>query len=208
MANEMNKRLIAIESDRNKLEVRPFVMITDYSAYTKDKIDIIFFDESEDCINAFSDPNKLYIQVSNDDKIEALCLALSLTNTTQSYISVQYFEAELIDERIKWSNSLGNQKHFKLRLQAGQTKDMVFYAPIEFLKDMVSKHIRFKLILENRFGARYAEYFNIIISDLSLIRADQPINNKWFVSLEVQDFALGRFEKDSDGKIIEIPEEI
>ena len=48
-ANEISNRLLSIEESRDKLELSPFIMVTDFKAYAKIKCELI------------NDPDQLYI---------------------------------------------------------------------------------------------------------------------------------------------------
>ena len=76
-ANDMSKRLMQIEENRHKLEVRPFVMLKDWRCFYEDTFRIQAF------------PDQLYIYVcSSKGEPRAFCILLELTNTTEAYVSV------------------------------------------------------------------------------------------------------------------------
>ena len=185
-ANKMSEQLMEIEVNRYKLEIRPFVMVINWSVYEIEFNKLIF------------NPDKLYIKIGEySGEKDALCLSLILQNTTESYLSIEYFNG--VSQDIKLSNSTTNQYNRKLCLLAGESKEIVFYADYDFIKSLEGKNTTLEFILENRFAEKYKEIFEIIITSLSDI--DLSKNSKWHCSLMVQKYQIGKFIKDKDGKV-------
>jgi len=191
-ANKINNRLLKIEETQYKLELLPFIMVSDYSAYIRNTSNII------------NNPDKTYIMVGkpDNDNDDVLCLEFSLLNTTNSYVTVKYSNAELSGSLINWVHSVINQKDDIIRLQPGVNKPLVLYAPPTEFKKLISEKITLRFILENRFGERYAEYFNIIILALREIQ-----QNNWYISMLVHEYSIKRFGNDKSGKEIEVQED-
>lgn len=186
-ANKMSERLMDIENNRYILEVRPFIMVTDWKAYELGSDKLLF------------SPDKLYIQIGphNDGEL-ALGIGLQLQNTTDSYMAAEYSGGH--SDKITWSNAATNQPNRKLRLLAGDSKEIVFYADPEYMKSLVNDFITVEFILENRFAERYKESFRLIITSLS----NQCIHKdgEWYCDSSIQDFKIGKFVKDSNGNTI------
>ena len=195
-ANETNDRLLKLEEARYKLELRPFIMVTDFKAYAKI--------ESELLIN----PDRLYIQVAPnaDLRQHVLCIDMALTNTTNSFITAEYSGAKS-EDGAEWRNSVGNQGNLKIAINGGNTGNVVFYAPSDFFKGMCGQHIRFRFILENRLSKAYAQEFDMIVTALSGTSVGCSPTGKWFLSMRIQNHSIARFET-TNGEIIEIPEEL
>jgi hypothetical protein len=196
-ANETNDRLLKIEEARYKLDLRPFVMVSDYSAYIKNNFDII------------TNPDKTYIMVSNpdNDHDEVLCVEFSLLNTTNSYVSAKYSDAIFSDSDRKWAHCLPNQKDDIVRLQPSESKPLVLYAPPAEFTKLIGEKIKLRFILENRISERYAEYFYINIIALNGNIHGYSPTGIWYISMFVQEYSISRFEKDKEGKQVEIQEE-
>ena len=183
-ANEMSKRLMEIENNRYMLEMRPFFMVTDWKAYELD------YDKY------FISPDKLYIQIGDCKNCEkALGIGLKLHNTTNSYMTAEYF----YDGTVPWKNITTNQPNRKIRLYADESKEIVFFADPEYMKSFEKQWITVKFILENRFAQRYQESFCLLINVLS----KDCLHNEgeWYCDVIVQSFKIGKFEKNSRGKI-------
>lgn len=193
-ANGMSERLMELEYNRYKMEIRPFVMVTDWKAYELNRTQILL------------NPNKLYIaigQIDDGKSDDVIGLGLRFQNTTNSYVSVEYKTA--YSQKITWSNSAGNQPNRKLRLLASKDDEMVFYAKKDFMSSLIGEHIIIQIILENRFGERYQESFELIVS--ALFNHCLHNNGEWYCDAATQNYQIGRFEKDDSGKIVLIMEE-
>ena len=186
-ANKMSERLMDIENNRYRLDIRPFVMITDWKAYELASEQLLF------------SPDKLYIQIGEyADGTLALGIGLLFQNTTDSYLSVEYSGA--CSQKVKWANSAINQPNRKLRLSSGESREIVFYASSEYMTSLIGEFITVKLIMENRFAERYQESFDLLITTLSkdCIHKD----GEWYCDVTAQNYQIGKFVKDSAGKII------
>lgn len=148
-ANKMAEKMMEIENDRYKMEIRPFFLVEDWKAYELSAAQIY-------------NPAKLYICIdSYDGKSPAIGVGLHLQNTTSSYISVEFSNAS--SSKGKWRNSLSNQPNRKLRLNAGTADEIVFYACEDFMNSQQGSAVNMSFILENRFGERYQESFDLYI---------------------------------------------
>ena len=192
-ANGMSERLMELEHNRYKMEIRPFVMVTDWKAYELNSTQILL------------NPNKLYIEIGQTaDGENVIGLGLRFQNTTNSYVSVEYKTA--CSQKVTWSNSAGNQPNRKLRLLAGKDDEIVFYAKKDFMSSLIGERIIIQIILENRFGERYQESFELIILELS----NQCLHNdgELYCDAAIQNYQIGRFKIDDNGKIALAMEEL
>lgn len=197
-ANETSDRLLLIEETRYKLELRPFIMITDYKAYAKKESDIIL------------NPDMTYISVAGKDEgiDDMLCIEMELTNTTDSFITAR-FSSAITENKVRWGHGLTNQKDDIVAIQPSGTGKVAFYAsPSFFENDFRGSRIQMKFILENRLAKRYAECFTIIPTALSCDTIGCSRDGKWFVSMFIQEYSISKFDKDESGNIVEIEEEL
>lgn len=186
-ANKMSERLMDIENNRYKLDIRPFVMLTDWKAYELQSEQLFF------------NPDKLYIQIGeHEEGTPALGIGLLLQNTTDSYLSLEYSGAK--SETIKWENFSANQPNRKLRLSSGESEEIVFYASPEYMTFLIGEFVTVKFILENRFAEKYQESFELIITVLS----NECLHKKgeWYCDITAQNYQIRKFVKDGTGKII------
>lgn len=193
-ANDLSQKVIEIEQERYKLEDRPFVLVSDWNAYeihTKQLID---------------DPKRKYIQIGEYDSGTALGLALQFTNTTESCISVQYSQAKVRNPEKCWGNAAVNQQNLKMILLPGEKDEFIFYASPSFMQEQIGQRITLELTLENRFSKRYRETLVIIITSLS--NKVSLESGKWYCHMVTQEYTIGHFLKDKDGKTICVEEDL
>ena len=193
-ANELSKKVIEIEQDRNRLELRPFVLVSNWKAYEIDSKELI------------DDPKEKYIQIGKYNAGVALGLELELTNTTQSCITVQYSGGTVRNPNLCWSNAAVNQENLKMTLSPGAKDTFIFYAPPAFMQQQVGQRVTVELTLENRFSKRYKETFVVIITSLSDKVSLQP--GRWHCHLVAQEYTIARFEKDKNGDTTCIDEDL
>lgn len=187
-ANDLSEKVIQMEQDRYTLELRPFVLVSNWETYEISPEELI------------DDPQKKYIQIDKSNTGTALGIALELTNTTQSCISVQYSCGKARTPDKCWGNAAVNQENMKMMLLPGAKDEFVFYASPSFMKEQISQRVTVELFLENRFSKRYKETFVLIITSLS----DQvsSIPGKWHCHLFAQEYTIGHYEKDESGQIV------
>lgn len=154
-ANTLSEKVIEMEQERYRLEMRPFVLVSDWDAYEISLKELIV------------DPQAKYIQIGECNLVNALGLALEFTNTTQSCITVQYSGGTARNPEKSWRNAAVNQKNLKMSLAPGAKDKFVFYADQEFMEKQCHQQITVELVLENRFSKRYKETFVLITTALS-----------------------------------------
>ena len=152
-ANELSRRVIELEQDHYRLEMRPFVLVSNWKAYEVD---------SRELVNA---PNKKFIQIGSHKGEKVLGLSIELTNTTESVITVQYNCGTARTRDLCWGNAAVNQENLKMTLSPGEKDEFVFYASSNFMEKQVGQRISIELILENRFSKRYKELYKDDIKD-------------------------------------------
>ena len=191
-ANKISQRVTEIEQNRYKLELRPFVLVSSWHAFelTSEEIQI--------------NPQKKYIQIGDFNEKGALGLSITLTNSTNSFVSVEYRGGKLKDR--VWKNSAVNQSNLKMNLSAGDSDEFIFYATQEDMKELVSSPVEIELYLENRFSQRYKERFTIMVASLSYLPSYSQ--NEWFCHVYARDYALEKYISDEDGIIVSIPEDV
>lgn len=197
-ASKTEDRMLKIEETRYKLELRPFIMVVDYSAYIKNNLDIV------------RNPDKTYVMVEKPakDTDDVLCIEFSLLNTTNSYVSARYSSANIVGSDKIWEHGVPNQKDDIIRLQPDENKPLVLVAPPNQFQNLISKTIKLRFILENRFSDRYAEYFHIIITALNGNLHGYSPQGNWYISMFIQEYSISRFDNDKNGALIEIQEDI
>lgn len=184
-ANDLSEHLMDLEENRYKLEIRPFVMISDWKVYRKDVFQI------------YMDETSLSIQVADvqETKKVLLCIELFFQNTTGSFEQLTYWDCKLKKENItnvKSRISMVNQNNPGLQLQPGESKSIVFYAEEEFWKEQVGKWMTMELGFENRFAERYKETIDIMIAVLKPNDFGTE-SDKWHFVLFTQNYRIGKF---------------
>lgn len=193
-ANELSQKVIDMEINNYKMDLRPFVLVSDWNAY------------EIDCTELIDNPAKKYIQIGKYQNGNALGLAIKLTNTSNSCITVQYFTGISRNPELNWGNAAVNQSNLKMILFPGESDEFVFYATQEFMEKQISQRVKIELILENRFSKRYKESFTVLITSLS--NKVKTLPGQWYCHLFAQDYEIGHFEKDENGDKIFIEEDL
>lgn len=124
------------------------------------------------------------IDTKNASNDNCLCISIFFTNTSYSYTTVEFSDAEVFENNkklAKWIYSVTNQSNPKLYLDIGDVGEIVFYTTVYEMKSYDSKEIIMNLILENRFGERYKEM--IIINPMLL---SKRYDGSWYIHLSVQ----------------------
>ena len=193
-ANELSEKIIKTDLERYKLEMRPFVFVSNWEAFEITPQELV------------DDPTKKYIQIGEHKTGNALGIALELTNTTHSCVSVSYSGAVSQSTNQKWTNAATNQGNLKMTLASGEKDSFVFYASPTFIQSQMHQKITIELILENRFAQRYKETFVLIITSMSNQVYKTP--GKWYSHLFAQEYKIGKFLKNENGEIICVDEEL
>lgn len=185
-ANQMSQRLLDIEANRYKMEIRPFAMVTNWTVRPVKCSQITAIP-----------PEKLFVNIGEwEPETASLGLVLTFQNTTSAFLSLTLKSIEASD--VSFCYGTFNQGNQKLWLSAGQEKDIVFFASCDFLQKLNGKTIHWKFILENRFGERYQESFDTVVLKLASYNTS---SSNWYCSLAPQNFAIGKFVKTAEGKI-------
>ncbi|WP_238917238.1 hypothetical protein [Clostridium sp. YIM B02555] len=191
-SNNINKRISAIENRRLIFDFQPFVLVTDW------KIEQVYINNME------KDNSVMYIQIGQVNPSDSVvsCLKLKFINTSNTYTLVSFKKGNSTKDDgsniIQWTNSTTNKHNNKLYLNVGDSKGIIFYFSKDEIKDILQKKINIELILENRFGDRYQESFELyILSSLS-------VENNWHVNMSPQKYKIGRFDKKTKELITEL----
>lgn len=193
-ANELSQKVIDMEMNNYKLDLRPFVLVSDWDAF---KIS---------CEELIDNPTKKYIQIGKYQSGDAVGLAIKFTNTSNSCITVQYSTGISRNPELNWTNAAVNQTNLKMTLSPGESDEFVFYAMQDFMEKQVGQSIKLELILENRFSKRYKESVTIII--ISLSNQVKTLPGQWYCHLFAQDYQIAHFEKNEKGETILVEEEL
>lgn len=184
-ANALSQKVIELEQDHYRLELRPFVLVSDWYACELTPQQII------------DDPTEKYISIGGPIDGNSVGLAIELMNTTESCVSVEYKDGQARTPSKCWGNSAVNQGNLKMTLKPGDTDTFIFYGSSTFINSIIGDRITIELVLENRFAQRYKESFVIILTSLSNKVYQTP--GKMYCHLFAQEYKIGRFEKKEDG---------
>lgn len=194
-ANSINKRLSLIERRRFKLELQPFVLVTDW------KVEMV------DINNIIEKPQRLFINIAHDKtgSLEVPCLTLFFTNTSNTYVMVDYSIAKVCKRDVVddiWGNSMSNQANGTLYLESGHTGEIGFYCSNDKMKSFSGKRIELVLILKNGFDEAYRESLEI---DVPVLRENSK--DSWYVDLHPQRYKIERFDIKQNKYISEYDED-
>lgn len=191
-ANDMTNQLLKIEKDNYKLQIRPFILITKY--------DIKKYTQAE----ILNSKEKLFIEVGHWDSISNINgISLTITNTTESFLTFKYNGVETIDSDVKWLNCNSGKSALhigKISLLPGESKDIVLLAEDDFLLKHHGKSVRLVFILENRFVNVYKETTKMLFKYITKSKNDIE------GSFLFQDIHI--YRKDKEGENIWVEEEL
>lgn len=190
-SNELSVKALELERLHYKMEIRPFALVSDvqFDELTLEEI-IGITDELKYNINYKNEDTD---QESSSNKYGTLIITFS--NTTNSIITIELID--IVDGQTgdTWYHSTVNNVLKRVLIENGKDKRIIFNAPYAFWEDIRSKKVTFEIILENRFGERYQENFDILLDYKCKINSDfskvQATRNRIFYS--AQDYKIGRF---------------
>lgn len=189
-ANEINARLSSLEKERFKLELQPFVLVTNWKMEIVEVFDVI------------ANPKKLSFQIEQKqfENINCFCMSINFTNTSNTYALVNYISAVVYhnDNYIEnWSNGATNQQNLKLYLQSGETGEIIFYCSKEKMLSFRGKKITLELLLENRFGDRYKQTIDIVIAQIL------ETSNGWYLYISPQNYQIRKYIRENGKTVLE-----
>lgn len=184
-ANNINDRLSLIEKERFKLELQPFVAVTDWSL------------KKEDTLNILGNSSILSFKISSMDMNEIKCamLTLNFTNTSNTYTMMNYLAGSVYynDKYVEQlENSSINHANITLYLKSGQKGEMVFYCSFKKFYEFTGRTIKLKFALRNRFNDLYIETIDIFISNIKQIDND----GNWYIGLDSRNYKIERFNRE------------
>lgn len=149
-----NKRLVELEEAKYKLEMRPFVILTDWRVRPFNVQDIL------------SNPTRVkladrYLVVGDIHKAD-LQIFLTFTNTTDSFITVAYHESQYLKnhKNTGWGNASIGSLNDRLRILPNASADICLLGTRESLSESFREgKIKIYLAMENRVGEKYYEEF-------------------------------------------------
>lgn len=201
-ANKIAEKALEIERINYQLQIRPLITVTKYGTIQCSKHMIL------------SDTGKLYICIGESgnyddtDKNRVIDgIKLRITNTTESFITFQYFDGESDDPNLELDYAVDGIKNLQKRripLMAGESAEIILYSESEngFIDDYHKKNVALSFILENKLMHKYKETFSV-----QFAWANRNIDNKLSCVLEFNDYHLYRFEN-NNGVIEEVEEKL
>lgn len=159
-ANEIAENAQEFDSWHFKMDIRPFIIVSDIKCETmsinnvlmKNEKPIYIFDEDAE-IDHSSDVQKKDCEV----------IWMYVANTTDSLVTIQFDEMTDNYQNNYKLHMMNNVK--KKTIIKGQSTGVIgFYSSDKFWKKQSSSLSKYSFILENRFGERYKEsfYLNIV----------------------------------------------
>lgn len=163
---------LKLEEEQSKAEIRPFFLVTDWEICKSVPAE-------------FEDKHRtIAYQVGPDKAGSRVALILELTNTTQSYEVFRYHGA-MSSSGERWKICVSNRNGMSLGIPAEESRRVCFYAENSFFSDIEGKTLNFEFILENRFGERYKESFEVVVIRFNWDRKDCNISPQKY---EIQAF--------------------
>ncbi|MBU3186539.1 hypothetical protein [Clostridium estertheticum] len=185
-ANSINDRLSMLEKARFKLDLQPFVLLTNWKVELEEYATIL-------------EAQKIYIQIDGSKLGNGYsCLTLYFSNTSNSYVLLSYSNAKVYhnDTFIEnLGNTLLNQQNENLFLESGATNEISLFCSKKKMASFLGKKIRLELILNNRFSERYKETIDIVVPVL-----DQE---SCYVVLNPQNYQIQKYDPKKKKFILE-----
>lgn len=179
-ANEMSRKMIDIEKERYKLDNRPFVLVTNWKMIRGDWESIIL------------NPTNINICIGEADALDICCLMIECTNTTNSTLTVMFNACyNKDDSKVTWGTKLVNQHQRKMYILPNERQSFGFYTTKNDWESRFGKTWVMELILENRFGKRYKECYELVLMSMD----DHYLGKEdhYFCSASPQEYRLYKF---------------
>lgn len=160
-SNETSDRVLKLEEEQFKMEIRPFFLVTDW------KVCKAVPAEFEDKHRTIA----YQVGVGKERTDNRVALILELTNTTQSYEIVRYSNATSSNGK-RWGLCVSDRNGISLGIPAGESRKFCFYSDESFFADIEGKTVSFEFVLENRFDERYKESFDLVVIRFNWERKD------------------------------------
>lgn len=177
-ANNISKRLLGLEENRQNFEMRPSFVVTKWRAPIKNYDSI--------CTN----PDCLSIQVGKYTYEEAWGIELELYNISNGFESICFNKAKNINTQEKWTNSMSGMSTRKIELPALKKEKIYFYADKSFWKGKESATYIVDFYIRNRIDVPYREKFEMMIMSMDdkVAHKDKEV----YLHLEIQNYSVGK----------------
>ncbi len=168
-ANQLSQKVAELEDQKFKMEIRPFAMVVNYS-FRHTQLPSVMFNSKQAC----------YQIAITDETEEIVALILSLQNTTESFITVEYNEGFVEgDASIRLNKGSFATCLRKLCLAPMESGDIVLFCNRKEMDQLFSNRwITLEFVLENRFAERYKERFRMIFVGTSISYENPKDNNR------------------------------
>ncbi len=178
-SNALSKRMLDLEEDKYKLELRPFVMITD-SVLRRYHIKNImeFPGDFEYCTSI----------LSCDTSQNRLALSIEVQNTTESYLMIGHHKIISEDNNganISFTNCVETPSRF-MGIRAGETKKLTYLFGTQWVGKLAGNRYKFIFTLINRLGESYLESCEV---DFIKLQCEDQLD----VYLEAQGYEVNKY---------------
>ena len=185
VASEQNKRLLKLEETKYTLEIQPFIMLVAWET----PADRVY----KPCERA------VQIAIGNPNVADVV-LVLHFSNTTNAFLTAEFMELEYIDEQksVGWNKGYIGAGNRKLILQPNESGQIAFIGTFEEFRKTFTKKIKFTFMLENRFGDKFTEDFDAVVSLL-----EHPNRNDRIICnaiIRCDNYHVKEYEKDSNAE--------
>lgn len=177
ISNDISRRLLELEENRQKLDMRPSFVVTKWRAPIKDFNAV--------CIN----PDCLSIQVGEYTNGEAWGIELELYNISNGFESISFCEAQNINGQEKWMNCMVGTSTRKIELPTLKKERIYFYADKSFWEKKESNTYIVEFYIRNRIDVPYKEKFEMMIMSMDdrVVHKDKEV----YLHLEIQNYSVG-----------------
>ncbi|WP_294458498.1 hypothetical protein [uncultured Allofournierella sp.] len=155
VAWRQNERLLKLEETKYNLEIRPFVILTDWKVSPFDIRDTL-----ERFSNGKIDP--CYIDTGDLEHAD-FQVFLTFTNTTDSFVTAKYYKSEYVKtkEDTGWQPAAIFSLNLKMRMQPNENGEICLLGTRDSLNNAFKAGIiKIYFLMENRLGDKYLEEFH------------------------------------------------
>lgn len=176
-ANEISERLLELEITRQKMDLRPAFIISEWSAPIKD------------LKNTSVLPDDFCVQIGHYSGKIAWGLKLTLLNISSGYETITFNRATAKDGSFSWTNAMSGATSRKIGLSPSEKKSIYFYADKEVFMSQLGKPIEVDFYVENRLGDHYREKMELFIMEMTDTVPHKE--GEVYVYLEIQKYIVG-----------------
>lgn len=156
VAWRQNERLLRLEETKYNLELRPFIILTDWKISSFNIQEILSNPSHANIVSQ-------YLVVGDIHKAD-FQIFLTFTNTTDSFLTAEYLKSEYINNHKStgWEVASIYSLNSKMRIHSNASDEICLLGTKSSLSENFREGvIKISFLMENRIGDRYVEEFDL-----------------------------------------------